>query len=39
MALVCYLDDSGNKDDSISTLAGYIAPAHNCENAGAIIPH
>ena len=29
MALVCYLDDSGNKDDSISTLAGYIAPAHN----------
>ena len=29
MSLVCYLDDSGNKDDSISTLAGYIAPAHN----------
>ena len=29
MALVCYLDDSGNKDDPISTRAGYIAPAHN----------
>ena len=29
MALVCYLDDSGNRDDPISTLAGYIAPAHN----------
>ena len=27
--LVCYLDDSGNKNDPISTLAGYIAPAHN----------
>ena len=29
MALVCYLDDSGNKDDPIATLAGYIAPARN----------
>ena len=29
MALVCYLDESGNKDDAIITLAGYIAPAHN----------
>ena len=29
MVLVCYLDDSGNKDDPVSTLAGYIAPAHN----------
>ena len=29
MSLVCYLDDSGNDQDSISTLAGYIAPAHN----------
>ena len=28
MALVCYLDDSGNKGDGIVTLAGYIAPAH-----------
>ena len=27
MALVCYLDDSGNKDDTIATLAGYVAPA------------
>ena len=29
MALVCYLDESGNKDDAIIMLAGYIAPAHN----------
>lgn len=29
MTLACYLDDSGNKNDSISTLAGYIAPADN----------
>ena len=29
MALVCYLDDSGNNDDPITTLAGYIAPAEN----------
>ena len=27
MSLVCYLDDSGNEDDPIVTLAGYIAPA------------
>ena len=27
MSLVCYLDDSGNEDDTIVTLAGYIAPA------------
>ena len=29
MTLVCYLDDSGNKDEPIVTLAGYIAPAPN----------
>lgn len=27
--LVCYLDESGNEDDSIVTLAGYISPAQN----------
>ena len=27
MSLVCHLDDSGNEDDPIVTLAGYIAPA------------
>ena len=32
MALVCYLDDSGNKEDPIITLAGYIAPAHDWHN-------
>lgn len=32
MTLVCYLDDSGNKADSISTLAGYIAPARDWRN-------
>ena len=29
MALVCYLDDSGNNDDPITTLAGYISPAQD----------
>ena len=29
MTLVCYLDDSGNKDEPIVTLAGYIARAPN----------
>lgn len=29
MSLVCDLDDSGNKADPVSTLAGYIAPAEN----------
>lgn len=29
MSLICYLDDSGNNDDPIITLAGYISPAHD----------
>ena len=29
MSLECYLDDSGNKDDPIITLAGYVSLAQN----------
>ena len=29
MALVCYVDESGNDDDPIATLAGYISPAQD----------